>query len=122
MGTPVRRGFRIIMLLSTLTLQVSAQNEKPLAEEYPLVDKKCTLTLEKFGEKPTWRAKCRLYVYRKTEGDWTEGVTLFELPLVQAQPATWEEASKAVGKWLSRSSVEILKRNGYLKEKEEKKK
>ena len=116
------RSLPIIMLLSTLALQVSAQDKKPLAETYPLIDKKCTLTLEKFGEKPTWKAKCRLYVYRKTEGDWTEGVTLFELPLIQAQPATWEEASKAVGKWLSKSSVEILKRNGYLAGKKEEKK
>ena len=124
------RSLPIILLLSTLTLPLSSftqsaseftQNAK-LAEQYPFIDKKCTLTLEKFGEKPTWRAKCRLYVYRKTEGDWTEGVTLFELPLVQGQPAKFSEASRAVQIWLEKSSVEILKRNGYLKEKDGKEK
>jgi hypothetical protein len=92
---------------------VSAQEKRPLAADYPLIDKKCSMTAEAWGTSQTWKASCRLYVYRKKDAGYTEGVVLFDLPLVLAMPATFGEASKAVEKWLSRQSVELLRRNGY---------
>ena len=115
------RAFQVAVLALATALSVSAQEKRPLALDFPLVDKSCKITQESIGSKPDWVAKCKLYVYRNLNEKVTEGVTLFELPLVQAHPASFEEASKAVGKWLEKSSVEILKRNGYLKEEKGKK-
>lgn len=106
------RGLPLISCL-LLVLSVSAQEKRPLAADYPLVEKKCTITAREWSGKPDWLAKCRLYIYRQVNEKQTDGFVLFDLPLIQAHPATFNEASKAVEKWLSRQSVELLRRNGY---------
>lgn len=108
------RGLPLISCSLLFTaLSVFAQEKRPLAESFPLIDKKCSMTAEAWGTKQTWKASCRLYVYRKKDAGYTEGVVLFDLPLVLAMPATFNEASKAVERWLNKTSVELLRRNGY---------
>ena len=109
----MRREIQVTVLALAAMLQVSAQDKKLLAEEFPLVDKKCSITSRDWNGKQDWVASCKLFVFKKVGETQTEGVTLFDLPLVMGHPSTFEEASKAVGRWLAKSSNEILFRNGY---------
>lgn len=99
--------------------QESARN---LSAEFPEWDKNCKITLRDFGGKADWLAHCRLKVFKRVSGGETESLDLFDLDLVQAHPAALREAQAAVETWVTKSSVELLRRNGYKVDAEKKRK
>ena len=52
-------------------------------------------------------------VFKLGEDKIERGLILFELPLVQIHPQSLADAQKSVERWIEKSSIEILRRNGY---------
>ena len=122
------------LLLLFLWALITLGQEQPitLASQWPEFTKHCDIKARDWNGHRDYVARCILKVYRNVPETKVEngvvnttmreeyGPTLFDFPLTQAHPATFAEASKSVGRWLEEASNEILRRNGYISEKEKK--
>ena len=94
-----------------MLLTLPAQEPEQLAKLYPNVDTHCSATRQK--DKEDWLAQCRVFIWRLDTRGEREGITLFDLPLVQSRPATRKEALKAIDDFMEKKVPILLERVGF---------
>ena len=105
----------LCLLILLIAVFSYPQEKRPLALDYPDINKKCSITKGEWNGRADWKAKCTLRVSNDEMH-----IDLFDLELIAAHPATLKEAQASVERWMSRTSVELLKRNGYTTERKKK--
>ena len=129
----------LVVLTLAVTMAAAAQEtpvDEKLASRFPKTESSCKTTQQQWQVRTKiikrlaadgktvihdvtaiyandWRPHCKLRVYHETPEGVQEGRILFDLDLALAHPATLKEANAAVERWVSKRSIEILKRNGY---------